>query len=283
MVTDDDLRAVRRAFARQVAHAAGAEDPRLEAALAVVPRERFLPPGPWQLARPPRGYRPTPDADPVFLYQDVPVGLRPELSLNTGQPSFVTWLIGLAALRPGDTAVHVGCGAGYYTAILARLVAPGGAVLAIEREPDLAAFARAALADLPQVRVVEADATAMDLPASDAILVNAGRARPADPWLDALAEGGRLVMPLTVPRESGPIQEGLILRIVREGDAYAARCLAGTMIYPCAGARDPMAEALLAAALARGGAARVTRLHRTDAVPEETCWLRMPGFSLTCE
>ncbi|MFE1602002.1 protein-L-isoaspartate O-methyltransferase family protein [Methylobacterium sp. ID0610] len=280
MTTDDDLRALRRAYAKQVAHAAQAADPRLEDALADLPRERFLPPGPWLLARGSGGYRPTPDADPVYLYQDVPIALQPERRLNTGQPSFVAGLIGHLRLAAGETAVHVGCGTGYYTAILGRFVGPQGAVLAIEHEPDLAARARQALGGLPQVRVVEGDGSAVPLPPADAILVTAGCTHPADPWLDALTADGRLILPLTVDRGEG-ITEGVILLVERRGETFAARCLCGTRYYPCIGARDAASGAALAAALARGGAGRVTALRRTDLVPEEACWLRAPGWSLT--
>ena len=44
--------------------------------------------------------------------------------INNGQP--VLHAVGLSALnpQPGEMAVHIGAGTGYYTAILARLVGP---------------------------------------------------------------------------------------------------------------------------------------------------------------
>jgi protein-L-isoaspartate(D-aspartate) O-methyltransferase len=71
MIRENALGTVRRAYAKQIMHAARATDPRLEAALAELHREDFLPPGPWQLMRFPGGYQSTPDDDPVYLYQDV--------------------------------------------------------------------------------------------------------------------------------------------------------------------------------------------------------------------
>ena len=50
-----------------------------------------------------------------------------------------------------------------------------------------------------------------------------------------------------------------------------------------AGARDAASEAALAAAFAKGGWERVTRLYRSDGVPEERCWLRAPGWCLAYE
>src|SRR5665213_3534099 len=110
-----ELEIVRRAYAKQVTHAAGSTDPRLEAALAELHREDFVPPGPWELMRFPEGYVRTPDNDPVYLYQDVPVALLPEKGLNNGQPSFLTRLIAVGLLRPGERVVHVGAGTGYYS------------------------------------------------------------------------------------------------------------------------------------------------------------------------
>ncbi|HZT88066.1 MAG TPA: hypothetical protein VFA12_08860 [Stellaceae bacterium] len=43
---------------------------------------------------------------------------------------------------------------------------------------------------------------------------------------------------------------------------------------------EPAAEAALDAALQKGGAGEVTRLHRRDDLPDEQCWLRGNGWSL---
>ena len=45
MTPDSELEIVRRAFAKQIVHAAQATAPRLEQALADLRREDFLPPG----------------------------------------------------------------------------------------------------------------------------------------------------------------------------------------------------------------------------------------------
>jgi protein-L-isoaspartate(D-aspartate) O-methyltransferase len=44
--------------------------------------------------------------------------------LNNGPPSFLAILIEALALQEGDHVVHVGCGTGYYSAILAEFVGP---------------------------------------------------------------------------------------------------------------------------------------------------------------
>ena len=78
-----------------------------------VPRERFLPPAPWLLSRGLKGYQQTPDADPVYLYQDVPVAIDPSHYLNIRQTSFLIGLIARGRPQLGETVVHVGTG--YYT------------------------------------------------------------------------------------------------------------------------------------------------------------------------
>jgi protein-L-isoaspartate(D-aspartate) O-methyltransferase len=119
---ESELAAVRRAYAKQIVFAADVADPRIEAALANVRRENFLEPGPWPIMQPMRGYRMTPDDNPVYLYQDVLVGIVPEKGLNNGQPSFLIFLISLGRPVEGERVVHIGAGQGYYTAVIAELV-----------------------------------------------------------------------------------------------------------------------------------------------------------------
>jgi len=82
-------------------------DPRVEAAFAAVRREAYLGPGPWPIWYPfRRGYVATPSDDPVYLYQDVFVGLIPERNLNNGEPAGQAMLIACADARSGEHAVH---------------------------------------------------------------------------------------------------------------------------------------------------------------------------------
>jgi protein-L-isoaspartate(D-aspartate) O-methyltransferase len=198
MDRDTELEIIRRAYAKQVMAAAGIVDRRVEAAFAAVRREDFLGRGPWQVVRwGDRGYEPTPSRDPVYIYDNVVVAILPERSLNNGQPSFLAALIADAAPRPGEHAVHIGAGVGYYTAILARLVGRTGRITAIELDPALADRLATNLAGLPNVRVIQGDGAVVGFAPADVILVNAGATRPANAWLDGLAEGGRLILPLT--------------------------------------------------------------------------------------
>jgi protein-L-isoaspartate(D-aspartate) O-methyltransferase len=278
-----ELSAVRRAYAKQIMFAAGVEDHRLEEALAELPREAFLGPGPWPISRLPIGYQVTPDDDPVYLYQDEPVGIVPEKGMNNGTPSFLVFLISLGRLREGESAVHIGAGLGYYTAIIARMVGDSGKVTAIEYERELAVRAASNLSAFPQVQVLHGDGFAMPLKPSDAIYVNAGVARPADSWLDAMEDGGRMILPLTVgytTEDGHSMTKGAIFVVERKGDDYYAAWKADTLLYPCVGGRDEQSEASLANAFKSGGLKKVTRLYRTDKISDERCWVRGSGWSL---
>jgi protein-L-isoaspartate(D-aspartate) O-methyltransferase len=77
---------------------------------------------------------------------------------------------------PGDRVLHIGCGSGYYTAILASMVGPGGHVTAIDVDPALAAAAATHLADWPWVSVRQGDGT-QDLPEAIEVVVKVGAGR----------------------------------------------------------------------------------------------------------
>ena len=207
-MTEAELAIVRRAYAKQMmphnlAH------PRVEAAFAAVPREAFLGPGPWPIVyRHRRGYIQTPyvqtpSDDPVYLYQDLLVGIIRERDLNNGQPSLHAKLIAAAAPRPGEHVVHIGAGVGYYTAILAHMVGESGRVTAIEFDGGLAERLAANFAGQPNVRALQGDGAQIEFDPADVIYVNAGATRPADIWLDRLNDGGRLILPLTSDKGFG--------------------------------------------------------------------------------
>jgi protein-L-isoaspartate(D-aspartate) O-methyltransferase len=282
-----ELRIVRRAYAKQITAAVRVDDRRIEAAFADVRREDFLGPGPWPIIRWTDDYVPTPSADPVYLYVDHVIGIVPERRINNGAPSFHARLIASAAPDEGAHVVHVGAGTGYYTAIMAHLVGRSGKVTAIEFDPALAARAAANLSPLPHVRVVEGDGSLVPFDAADVIYVHAGATRPAEAWLDRLAEGGRLILPLTTDKgfmkndPPDPLdRRGAVFRIVRRGPEFLAQWISPVAVIPCEGVRDAVTEAALAAAFKKGHWKQVTRLYRNGDMPEGRCWLRAPGWCL---
>jgi protein-L-isoaspartate(D-aspartate) O-methyltransferase len=189
-----DLDGARRRFAAEIAGAGGQA---LERAFAEVRREDFLPPPPWTIYC--DGAALT-TSDPESLYRDVLVAIDVEKGINNGQPSLhAQWLSAIEPL-PGERVLHVGCGGGYYSAILAALVGPEGHVLAYEIEPSVAALARRALAGSPNVEVREGSGAAgafaqVDVIQVDVIYVNAAAEAPERAWIEALAPGGRLIFP----------------------------------------------------------------------------------------
>ncbi|HBZ70074.1 MAG TPA: hypothetical protein DEP35_10195, partial [Deltaproteobacteria bacterium] len=48
--------------------------------------------------------------------------------LNNGHPTTLARFLDFLAIRAGDRVLHVGCGVGYYTAIIAEIVGPYGHV-----------------------------------------------------------------------------------------------------------------------------------------------------------
>jgi len=248
-------------------------------AFAIVPRERFLGPGPWRIRGDSRyeGYRSTPDDDPRHVYHNVLVALDETQRINNGSPSLWAYLIDQLALAPGENALHLGCGTGYYSAIVAELVGSNGHATALDYDPVRAGQARQALAAWPQVTVVEADGASFEPGPRDVIIASAGVTHPLPAWLTALRPGGRLMVPLTAA------QRGFMLRVTRrrEADRYAAKFLCEVGFTPFVGARDPDVEKRLTAAIARGHADLVCTLRRDAHVPDGSCWLHEKDFCLS--
>src|SRR5579862_384776 len=101
-------------------------DERVLAAIASIPRERFVPRN-----RRRRAY------DNVAL----PIGSGQTIS----QPLVVARMLEILALEPTDRVLDVGTGSGYHAALLSLLTAR---VYTVERHPKLTARARGILTDL---------------------------------------------------------------------------------------------------------------------------------------
>ena len=274
-----DVTTARRCYAEELRFTAPVRaNEAIVAAFATVPREAFIAPGPWRLMTPMgRGSFMSPDADPRHLYHDVLVAIDEARDLNNGQPSLWAFLYDQLEIRAAAHVVHVGCGTGYYSAILAELVGAAGRVSAYEVDPDLAAAARANLAPWPQAQLFAGDGAAHDPGACDVIVANAGVTHPAAVWLDALVPGGRLLMPLT-----GEHGRGAFLKVERTDDGYAAAFVSMTGIFHCAAPRELAAARGLADAFRRSGGAlpHVGSLRR-GGLPDRTCWFAGPDFWLS--
>jgi protein-L-isoaspartate(D-aspartate) O-methyltransferase len=268
---------LRRAYAAETARRAGARDPRVQEAFAAVPREDFSGPPPWFVSG--GGHGATETSDLADLYGDGLVAIDRGRRINNGQPSLHALSIDALGLKAGDTVVHIGAGAGYYTAILAHLVGPAGKVIAYEIEPDIALRARANLAGYPQVEVRAQSGVGEALPPADAIYVNAAASHPVRAWLDALKPGGRLLFPLQAADSTGAM---LLITRPSHGDVWPARFLSGVVFIACEGAQDAAIAPKLEKAFRRGGVGYVRSL-RLGAEPSPSDWLRGDGWALSTE
>ena len=157
-------------------------DPLVIAAMASVPRERFVPAHLNHRA-----------------YDDcaLPIGEGQTIS----QPLMVALMIEALQPLPGDRALEVGAGSGYAAAVVSRLVRE---VIAVELVPELCERARGTLAALRiehvSVRLAGSHLGCKEDAPYDVILVSAGAPHVPRTLLDQLAEGGRLVVPIGTRR-----------------------------------------------------------------------------------
>jgi protein-L-isoaspartate(D-aspartate) O-methyltransferase len=279
----------RRLYAEEIEAVAGLRSTALVSALATVRREAFLRPGPWivrteaDFAGPSRS---TPDGDPRHVYHNLVVAIDPARQLFNGQPSLIAMAIETLGLAPGGRVLHVGCGLGYYTALMAHCVGPSGRVVAIDVDETLARDARANLASTPWVDVRHGDARDDLGEPFDAILVNAGVTHPLAWWLAALHPGGRIVLPLAgAMKGMGPtIGKGLLLALTRREDAtFDARVVTFIAIYLALGIRDEALGEQLGQAMAKMPFPPLKRLRRDTHEPQAGCWLHTPDWCLSTE
>jgi protein-L-isoaspartate(D-aspartate) O-methyltransferase len=210
-------------------------DPRFERVFEFVPREAFLPPGPWHIMPShimrKRRYVETPSADPIHLYQNALVAIDAAKGIHNGEPFLHAAWLGAVAPKPGEVICHIGAGTGYYTALLSMLALPAGQVHAFEIEGDLARRARDNLQPFAGVSVTTGDATKLPLPPCDLIYVNAGVVAPPSSWLRALRPGGRMIFPW---RPADDV--GLTVILHRSADAFEVMPLMPAWFIPCIGA-----------------------------------------------
>ena len=296
-MTTLDLR--RRFFAEELEAVCKLRSSRLIDAFATVPREQYLGPGPWMvLAESPYlpgaasfaaaglSLRATPDADPGRVYHNIAVAIDPARQLFNGQPGTLAVWLDTLDLAPGGRVLHVGSGLGYYTAVIAQAVGPSGRVVAFEVDEALATGAKQNLATLPWVDVRCGDSSQIAEEVFDAIMVNAGVTHPLDAWLDALAPGGRMILPITstMPAMGPTLGKGLVFVVTRESEtSFAAHVLTVVAVYSAIGLRDERLNEGVGKAM-MGGPAKwqaVKRLRRDAHDVDGTCWCHAPNCCLS--
>lgn len=230
--------------------------------------------------------------DPAQVYHNLLVALDVERGLNNGEPRLWARLFDRLEVRPGEHVIHVGMGLGYYTAILAELVGPGGRIVGIEVEPDLASGAQKNLSKWPQAEARAGNGIQLELGQVDVIAASAGVSHLPCCWIDALRDGGRLLVPLTtdgewpVPGRGGETWtggQGEMLLITRRGHDFAAEFVGPVGFYHGLGGRSSDADRRLRTAFAAGGSECVKSLRRPCETPDESCWLEGDGWWLSAK
>jgi protein-L-isoaspartate(D-aspartate) O-methyltransferase len=197
-ITDEEnFDRLRREMVETQLVARGIRDERVLAAMAAVPRHRFVGPSLAGAA-----------------YEDRPLGIGHGQTIS--QPFMVARATELARVEPGSRALEVGTGCGYQAAVLAQLC---DQVFGVELLPDLAARA---VANLRALGITNAIVDSFDASAGwpehapyDVIIVSAGAPRIPSLLIDQLSEGGRLVIPV------GEGEQQQIVVVRREGESYS--------------------------------------------------------------
>jgi protein-L-isoaspartate(D-aspartate) O-methyltransferase len=179
----------------------GIHDERVLAAMRAVPREGFVPP-----------------EQRAHAYEDGALAIGAEQTIS--QPFVVAFMAQALELGPEDRVLEVGAGSGYAAAVMARLVRE---VVALELVPELARRARATLAasQVDNVRVLDGDGTRTlaGEPPFEAISVAAAAERVPPALVAAIANGGRMVIPIG-PRDAEQhlvrIRRGALGELVEE-------------------------------------------------------------------
>jgi protein-L-isoaspartate(D-aspartate) O-methyltransferase len=156
----------------------GIKDPRVIAAMKKVPRHLFVE-----------------EALQSQAYNDHPLPIGEKQTIS--QPYMVAIMTEALQLKEKDKVLEIGAGSGYQTAILAELAEK---VFSIERIRSLAIKARQLLYELGyyniEIKIFDGTYGWVDKAPFDAIIVTAGAPEIPQPFLDQLAIGGRLVIPI---------------------------------------------------------------------------------------
>jgi protein-L-isoaspartate(D-aspartate) O-methyltransferase len=127
---------------------------------------------------------------------------------------------------------------------------------------------------------VHGDGAAVAPAVSDAVLINAGVTHPQPGWMECLAEGGRMLLPLCVgvPENPGKV---LAVQITRKGAGFAADPYSILGLYSSPSLRDPARQALLHAGLHSKRMAELKSVRLEEHEPGESCIAHAKGFCLS--
>lgn len=147
-----------------------------------------------------------PDVESVKAYADEAIPTKWDRDgrpiSSSSQPAIMVAMLEQLGVEPGHHVLEIGAGTGYNAALMAYLVGESGAVTTVDIDEDLVGQARVHLAEAgyPDVTVVCADG-AVGAPENgpyDRMILTVGAWDLAPAWLEQLADGGRLVLPLSL-------------------------------------------------------------------------------------
>ncbi|MFF2657297.1 methyltransferase, FxLD system [Kitasatospora sp. NPDC058032] len=161
--------------------------PAIEAAIRTVARHLFVPGVPLAQAY----------ADDAVYTKTDATGASVSAA---SQPTIVAMMLEQLGIQPGDRVLELGAGTGYNAALIGALAGEEGRVTAVDVDQDLVDDARKHLASagVTNVDVVLADGALghPDGAPFDRVIATVGAHEVPRPWLEQLAPGGRLVVPV---------------------------------------------------------------------------------------
>ncbi|MFA4999559.1 MAG: protein-L-isoaspartate O-methyltransferase [Parcubacteria group bacterium] len=143
-----------------------------------------------------------PETQKQFAGEDRPLSIGYDQTIS--QPFTVAFILNLLDPQKGDNILDVGTGSGWQAALLATVVAPEGKVITVERVKELADTAKLNLEKFGLISngsVIAVNGNALNInpewPVFNKIVSAAEYDIVPESWKNALAVGGRIVMPVS--------------------------------------------------------------------------------------
>lgn len=228
--TTRDAETLREEMIADLKESGDLTDPAVEAAFRKVPRHEFVPGASLEKA---------------YSWFQAVITKTNEHGVqmsSVSAPQIQAFQLEQGRVRLGRRVLEIGSG-GYNAALVAEVVGPTGQVTTMDIDKDVTERAERLLRahGYDEVQVITGDAAAgvPDRAPFDVILVTAGAWDIAPAWIDQLAEGGRLVVPLRV--------RGLTRSIafVRRGDRLVSESARVCGFVPMQGTDEHHTQVLL--------------------------------------